>query len=77
MVLFKVLKINKRMLRIKAIFKPPKRPPSNLFRIPKDAKSASLVSALPASETTNTITTNVIAKAVMFIVFFAPFKTVR
>ena len=69
MVLFRVLKINSRIHRIKAILSPPKIPPNNLFRTPKAAKSASLVSALPAKEIANTMTTNVMAKAVMFIVF--------
>ena len=45
-----VLKINNRILSIKAILSPPKRPPNNLFRTPRAAKSASLVNAFPARE---------------------------
>ena len=76
MVLFKELKINNRTLSIKAILRPPKRPPNNLFRIPRAAKSASLVNAFPARETTKTMTTNVMAKSGDIYCFFTPFKTV-
>ena len=62
---------------INAILAPPKRAPNNLFTSPNAAKSASLVSALPARDIANTIATNVTAKAVMFVVFFAPLKIVQ
>ena len=48
------------MLMINAILAPPKRAPNNLFTSPNAAKSASLVSALPARDIANTIATNLL-----------------
>ena len=51
-----------------AALKPPKSPPRILFRIPNDAKLASLVSAFPAKEIAKTIARKVMIKAVMLAV---------
>ena len=49
-------------LNINPIFKAPKAPPNILFKIPKEAKSAILVKALPNKAITIIITTKVPAK---------------
>ena len=63
MVLFILPKKIKITLKIRPIFKAPKRPPNPLFKKPKAAKSANLVNNFPASAMTTIIITKVPAKA--------------
>jgi hypothetical protein len=53
----------KTILKIKPIFKKPKTPPNILFIMPKEAKSANLVSIFPSKEITIIITIKVPANA--------------
>ena len=66
-VLFNLFKTSKIMLNTRPIFKAPKTPPSNLFKRPKEAKSAILVKTFPIEAIIITMMTNVMAKETIVI----------